>query len=74
MKIISKKRAEFTKLKTMHLYGLEFGFAAKTKRTKKLDVQGTISLGFSSIDTRSERLAKGFTFIENFSIGFFLTS
>ncbi|QNM87062.1 acyloxyacyl hydrolase [Polaribacter pectinis] len=54
----------------MHLYAIEFGFAAKKKLTNKLDLQGTISLGFSYIDTRSERLAKGFTFIENFSVGF----
>lgn len=65
-----QKRAEFTQLKTMHLYALEFGFSAKKKVLEKLDLQGTISLGFSYIDTRSERLAKGFTFIENFSIGF----
>jgi hypothetical protein len=64
-----EKRIEFTKAKTMNLYGLEFGFASKIKLTRKLDVQGSISLGFSYIDTRSERLAKGFTFIENFSIG-----
>lgn len=67
---VENKIAEFTQPKTMHLYALEFGFAAKKKLTKKLDLQGTVSLGFSYIDTRSERLAKGFTFIENFSIGF----
>ena len=38
--------------------------------TEKLDFQGTISLGFNYIDTRTERIAKGFTFIENFSVGF----
>jgi hypothetical protein len=65
-----EKITEFTKAKTMNLYGLEFGLASKIKLTKKLDLQGTISLGFCYIDTRTERLAKGFTFIENFSIGF----
>ena len=65
-----EKRTEFTKPKIMHLYGVEFGFAAKKKLFSKLDLQGTISLGFSYIDTRTERLAKGFTFIENFSLGF----
>jgi hypothetical protein len=64
-----EKREEFTQSKTMNLYGLEFGFASKIKLTKKLDLQGTISLGLSYIDTRTERLAKGFTFIENFSVG-----
>ncbi len=65
-----EKRIEFTKAKKMNLYSLEFGFAAKKSLTKKLDLQGTISLGFSIIDTRTERVAKGFTFIENFSVGF----
>ena len=65
-----EKTTEFMKPKNMNLYGLEFGFASKLKLTNKLDLQGTISLGFSYIDTRTERLAKGFTFIENFSLGF----
>ncbi len=64
------KRAEFTQLKRMNLYALEFGFALKKEIIKKLDLQATISLGFSYIDDRTERLAKGFTFIENFSLGF----
>mgnify|MGYP003652773755 CR=1 FL=1 len=67
---VEEKIAEFTQPKNMNLYGLEFGFASKLKLTNKLDLQGTISLGFSYIDTRTERLAKGFTFIENFSLGF----
>ncbi|WP_083186964.1 acyloxyacyl hydrolase [Polaribacter vadi] len=66
---IEEKIAEFTQPKNMSLYGLEFGFASKLKLTNTLDLQGTISLGFSYIDTRTERLAKGFTFIENFSLG-----
>jgi hypothetical protein len=61
---------EFTQLKKVHIYALEFGFATKKKITKNLDLQGTISLGLSFIDSRSERLTKGFTFIENFSVGF----
>ena len=65
-----EKREEFTKLKKINLYGLEFGFALNKKILKNLEFQGTISLGFNYIDTRTERLAKGFTFIENFSIGF----
>ena len=65
-----EKITEFTKAKSMNLYGLEFGFAAKKQVLEKLDIQGTISLGFSFIDKRTERLAKGFTFIENFSLGF----
>lgn len=65
-----EKRTEFTKAKMMNLYGLEFGFGAKKEITEKLNLQGTISLGLSFIDTRTERLTKGFTFIENLSLGF----
>lgn len=65
-----EKREEFTKPKKMNLYGVEFGFAAKKQLFKKLSLQSTISLGFNYINTRTERLAKGFTFIENFSFGF----
>ena len=54
----------------MILYGVEFGLTAKKRVFKKIELQGTISLGFNYIDTRTERLAKGFTFIENFSLGF----
>ena len=65
-----EKIAEFTQPKDMNIYGLEFAFAAKTKLYRKLDFLASISLGFAYIDTRTERLAKGFTFIENFSFGF----
>lgn len=65
-----EKQDEFTQLKKMNLYGVEFGFAAKKRILKKLNIQATISLGLNYIDTRTERLAKGFTFIENFSLGF----
>jgi hypothetical protein len=65
-----EKRTEFTKAKNMNLYALEFAFAAKKKISEKLNFQATLSLGFSVIDKRTERLAKGFTFIENLSFGF----
>lgn len=64
------KRLEFTQIKKINLYSLEFGFAAKKRLFKNTDLQGTISLGLSYINKRTERLAKGFTFIENFSLGF----
>ena len=53
----------------MHLYAFELGFVIKKTLAKKLDFLATISLGLASIDTRTERLAKGFTFIENGSLG-----
>lgn len=64
-----EKRVEFTKPKKMTLYGVEFGLVALKEITAQLYFQGGISLGFMSINKRSERLAKGFTFIENFSAG-----
>ncbi|WP_105045292.1 acyloxyacyl hydrolase [Polaribacter gangjinensis] len=64
------KIVEFTKPKSMHLYGIEFGFSGITKIIQNLYFQGSLSLGFSVIDTRTERLAQGFTFIENLSFGF----
>ncbi|TMM31548.1 hypothetical protein FDT66_05740 [Polaribacter aestuariivivens] len=54
----------------MHLYAIELGFVVKKQLVKKLHVQLTIGLGFGTIDTKTERLAKGFTFIENGSLGF----
>ena len=65
-----EKRAEFTTSKTMHLYAFELGFAFKREIIKNLDFQATIGLGLATINTRTERLAKGFTFIENGSLGF----
>lgn len=64
-----KKRTEFTRQKTMHLYAFEAGFVIKKALFKKLDFLATVGLGLATIDTRTERLAKGFTFIENGSLG-----
>ncbi|WP_405604495.1 acyloxyacyl hydrolase [Polaribacter sp. Asnod1-A03] len=64
-----EKRTEFTQLKDMHLYAFELGFILKKKILTKLDFQATIGLGVASISKRTERLAKGFTFIENGSLG-----
>ena len=64
-----QKRIEFTSEKTMYLYAFELGFVVKTKLLKKLDLQATIGLGMATISKRTERLAKGFTFIENGSLG-----
>ena len=64
-----EKRAEFTSPKTMHLYAFELGFVMKKALFRKLDFLVTAGLGLATIDSRSERLAKGFTFIENGSLG-----
>jgi hypothetical protein len=64
-----KKRTEFTTQKIMHLYAFETGLVIKKALLKKLDFLATVGLGLATIDTRTERLAKGFTFIENGSLG-----
>ena len=64
-----EKRKEFTTLKTMHLYAFELGFVIKKKILRRLDYLIKMGLGIATIDTRTERLAKGFTFIENASLG-----
>jgi hypothetical protein len=64
-----EKRKEFTSPKTLHLYAFELGFVMKKALLKRLDFLVTIGLGLAAIDTRTERLAKGFTFIENGSLG-----
>lgn len=65
-----EKREKYTKLKSLNLYALEFGFSAKIKIFNSLSFDTTVSLGFSYIDETTERLAEGFTFIENLSAGF----
>ena len=64
-----EKRTEFTTPKTMHLYAFELGFVIKKKILNKLDYLMKIGLGLATINSRTERLAKGFTFIENASLG-----
>ena len=64
------KRIEFTTPKTMHIYAFELGFVLKKELLKNLDFRVTAGLGLATIDTRTERLAKGFTFLENGSLGF----
>lgn len=64
-----EKRTRFTQQKTMHFYGFELGFALEKQLFKNLQVQANFGLGLGSINTETERLAKGFTFIENISLG-----
>tara|TARA_B110000037_G_scaffold32852_1_gene39647 strand:+ start:398 stop:1039 length:642 start_codon:yes stop_codon:yes gene_type:complete len=64
-----EKRTEFTTPKTMHLYAFELGFVINKKILNKLDYLMKMGLGLATINTRTERLAKGFTFIENASLG-----
>ncbi|TVZ54816.1 lipid A 3-O-deacylase PagL [Lutibacter sp. Hel_I_33_5] len=64
-----EKRNKYTQLKNMSLYSVEFGVSVKKKIISIIEIVATVGLGLSYIDVRTERLAKGFTFIENGSFG-----
>lgn len=64
------KRARFTKLKTISLIATEFSFHLEKKLYKSISAFLELGLGIGYIDTETERLAKGFTFIENGNLGF----
>lgn len=65
-----EKRLEFTTPKTITLVGLEFAISFRQRLFSKLDAVFNGGAGIAHIDRRTERLAKGFTFIENLSLGF----
>lgn len=65
-----QKRETYALLKNMNLYSFETALSIRRALLKKLNIQFSVGLGLSYIDTPTERLAKGFTFIENFSLGF----
>tara|TARA_R110000787_G_scaffold19396_6_gene58267 strand:+ start:1673 stop:2353 length:681 start_codon:yes stop_codon:yes gene_type:complete len=62
-------RDKFTQKKTISLYAFELGFQLRRKIFKNISFEVTLGLGASYIDVETERLAQGFTFIENFSLG-----
>ena len=64
-----EKRQRFTQLKNISITGVEFSVEAKQQLFKNLSVFLQAGLGFTYIDTATERLAKGFTFVENGSLG-----
>ena len=65
-----EKRNEFTRLRSISLYGLEFGLSLKHRLLKRIYGVVSAGVGIAYIDRRSERLAQGFTFLENLSFGF----
>mgnify|MGYP000148795718 CR=1 FL=1 len=65
-----EKRARFTKLKTFSLVAVEFAFRFEKKILQNFSTFIEISLGFGYVNSETERLAKGFTFIENINLGF----
>ena len=64
-----ENRIIFTKLKSMRLYVVTFEINIRRKILKKTEVLAFFAVGPGIIDTQTERLAKGFTFIENLGIG-----
>lgn len=60
-----EKRQRFTQLKNASITALDFSLELKQQVFKNLSIFLQAGLGFSYIDTETERLAKGFTFIEN---------
>tara|TARA_R110001606_G_scaffold96509_2_gene213756 strand:- start:5268 stop:5915 length:648 start_codon:yes stop_codon:yes gene_type:complete len=64
-----EKRQRFTQLKNLSITALEFSIESKKELFKSVSLFLQVGLGFSYIDTETERLAKGFTFIENGNLG-----
>ena len=63
-------REKFTRTKNISLYAFELGFQFQKKLSKSLSFEALLGLGAAYIDVETERLAQGFTFIENISLGF----
>ena len=62
-------RERFTQIKQMRLYALQGELSLKKEVLNKLDVSLFLGFGPAIIDTETERLSKGFTFIENLGLG-----
>lgn len=66
---VQELRDRFTQERNISLYQFELGFQLTTKLIEQLYFESTLGLGAGYISEESERLAKGFTFIENLSVG-----
>ncbi len=64
-----EKRARYTKLKNVSISAIEFTIDVKKQLLKNTSLFLQFGLGLAIIDTSTERLIKGFTFIENANIG-----
>lgn len=64
-----QKRAAYIQAKKLSIAAIEFSVDVKRPLTSKLEIFTQIGLGFAFIDTATERLARGFTFIENLNTG-----
>lgn len=64
-------REKFTQEKTLSLYAFELGFQLRRPIiSNRIFFEANFGLGAGYIDVETERLAQGFTFIENISLGF----
>ena len=64
-----ENRITFTKLKSMQLYAIAFEISVRQKILSNTEIVAFFAVGSGIIDTQTERLGKGFTFIENLGIG-----
>ncbi len=65
-------RERFMRPKTMSFFAFEIGFQLRREMFRKFHFEFTAGLGAGYIDTETERVAQGFTFLENLSLGFAL--
>ena len=66
---VQELRDRFTQERNIALYQFELGFQLRTQLWDPIYFESTLGLGAGYISEESERLAKGFTFIENLSVG-----
>ena len=64
-----EKRRLFTTLRSLQLIALQFEFRVNRKISNVLNGYAFLAFGPAVIDNESERLSKGFTFIENIGLG-----
>lgn len=62
-------REKFTQKKHISLYAFELGLQISKLLFKNVSFEAMLGLGAGYIDVETERLARGFTFIENVSLG-----
>ena len=63
-------REKFTQKKDISLYAFEVALQLRKSIIKNISFEASLGLVAGYISLESERLAKGFTFIENVSLGF----
>lgn len=63
-------RDHLSRVKTISIYAFELGLQLRRKILQQLFFEMNLAAGIAFIDVETERLARGFTFVENFSLGF----